>query len=122
MSRPIVRLALVVGIAGCGDAKPATDPGGDIGGTFIVATSSDADYLLPPIISNLQSKVVADFIFDRLAEIGPEMNIVGDRGFEPRLAERWEWATDSLSIRFRLNPRARWHDGAPVRASDVRFT
>ncbi|MEA2763479.1 MAG: peptide/nickel transport system substrate-binding protein [Gemmatimonadaceae bacterium] len=29
---------------------------------------------------------------------------------------------DSLSIAFHINPRAKWHDGQPVRSSDVRFT
>lgn len=114
--------ALVASVVGCSDRKSATDTTADVGGTFIVATSSDADYLLPPLIVNLQSKAIADQIFDRLADIGPEMNVLGDRGFAPRLAERWDWAADSLSIRFHLNPRARWHDGVPVRASDVRFT
>ncbi|MFN2563738.1 MAG: peptide ABC transporter substrate-binding protein [Gemmatimonadaceae bacterium] len=38
------------------------------------------------------------------------------------LARRWTWAPDSLSIAFEINPEARWHDGRPVRASDVRFS
>ena len=39
----------------------------------------------------------------RLAEIGPELNTVGDRGFTGQLAERWEWAADSMSIVFPLD-------------------
>ena len=31
-------------------------------------------------------------------------------------------AQDSLSIAFELDPSARWHDGQPVRANDVRFS
>jgi len=61
-------------------------------------------------------------LFDKLAEPGMALNTIGDGGFEPRLAERWTWSADSLSIAFALDPRARWHDGAPVTAHDVRFT
>src|SRR5688500_7680307 len=66
--------------------------------------------------------MVFDQIFDRLAEIGDSLNVVGDAGFKPRLARRWTWARDSLSIAFTIDSTARWHDGRPVRAEDVRFT
>jgi ABC-type transport system substrate-binding protein len=49
------------------------------------------------------------------------MLTVGDKGFEPRLARRWTWSADSLSVAFELDPRARWHDGRPGRAEDVAF-
>ncbi|HEX7595362.1 MAG TPA: peptide ABC transporter substrate-binding protein, partial [Gemmatimonadaceae bacterium] len=59
---------------------------------------------------------------DRLADIGDSLNILSDKGFTPRLADRWTWAPDSLSIAFHINPKAKWHDGLPVRSNDVRFT
>jgi peptide/nickel transport system substrate-binding protein len=65
---------------------------------------------------------MVDLIYDRLAEIGDSLNIVNDAGFTPRLADRWTWSPDSLSIAFHINQRAKWHDGLPVRSSDVRFT
>src|SRR6202042_696556 len=65
---------------------------------------------------------VTGLLFDRLAEIGDRMNTIGDGGFQPELADRWAWSADSLSIAFHLDPRARWHDGVPVRSADVRFT
>ena len=61
-------------------------------------------------------------IFEPLADIGDSLNVFGDGGFLPRLADSWTWAPDSLSITFHVDPRARWHDGKPVRASDVAFT
>jgi peptide/nickel transport system substrate-binding protein len=98
--------------------------GGDTaarGGTVVIAGFADPDNLLPPLGRTLASKAVSDLLFDRLADIGPALNTVGDGGFEPRLARSWEWSRDSLSITLHLDPRARWHDGKPVRASDVRF-
>jgi peptide/nickel transport system substrate-binding protein len=109
---------------GGGDADRHGSPvgGGATGGTVVIAVSGDVKSLIPPYATSVQSKLVASLLFDRLAEIGDNLNTIGDAGFTPRLAERWVWAPDSLSIAFHLDPRARWHDGVPVRAEDVRFT
>ena len=45
----------------------------------------------------------------------------GRRGFVPQLARSWS-RRDSVTLVFELDPRARWHDGAPVTARDVLFT
>ncbi len=113
-------LGLGLAITACAASDDAADA--PTGGTVVITNSADAGGLLPPIVHDILGKQATDQIFDRLAEIGPEINTIGDEGFEPRLAERWEWASDSLSIVFHLNPRARFHDGVPVRASDVRFS
>jgi peptide/nickel transport system substrate-binding protein len=97
-------------------------PKGDVGGTIVLSSAADADALVPPLTMSLQGKQVVDQMFDNLADIGPALNTVGDAGFTPRLADRWTWASDSMSVAFHINPRARWHDGTPVRAEDVRFT
>jgi peptide/nickel transport system substrate-binding protein len=95
---------------------------GRIGGTIVLSSSADADVLLPPLTMTLQGKQVVDQVFDNLADIGPGLNTVGDVGFAPRLSDRWQWASDSMSVSFHINPAARWHDGSPVTAEDVRFT
>jgi peptide/nickel transport system substrate-binding protein len=93
-----------------------------VGGTIVLSTAADADILFPPLTLSVQGKEVVDQVFDNLADIGPSLNTVGDAGFRPRLADRWRWSADSLSVAFHINPRARWHDGVPVGAEDVRFT
>ena len=95
---------------------------GPVGGTIVVSSAADADILLPPLTLTLQGRQVVDQIFDNLADIGPSLNTVGDVGFTPRLSDTWKWAPDSMSVSFHINPRARWHDGAPVSAEDVRYT
>jgi peptide/nickel transport system substrate-binding protein len=95
---------------------------GRIGGTIVLSSAADADALLPPLTMTLQGKQVVDQIFDNLADIGPALNTVGDAGFKPRLADSWRWAPDSMSVWFHINPAARWHDGVPVTAEDVRYT
>lgn len=92
------------------------------GGTLLISIGADADALFPPLTNLTSGRQVSDQLFERLAEIGPRLNTIGDTEFAPRLARRWRWSRDSLSIAFELDPRARWHDGRPVRASDVRFS
>ncbi len=117
---PIVLAALVA--AGCKGAEPNTSAAGDVGGTIVVAMPSDVGTLLPGLIVSMTDRQLTDLLYDRLAEIGDDLNTLGDKGFTPRLAESWTWAPDSMSITFHLNPKARWHDGQPVRASDVRYS
>jgi peptide/nickel transport system substrate-binding protein len=95
---------------------------GSTGGTIVVATTAEPDALFPPITATLQGRQATELLFDNLAQVGLSMNTLGDGGFEPRLAESWTWASDSLSISFTLAPGARWHDGTPVRARDVVFS
>lgn len=89
--------------------------------TVVIATGDDADVIFPLLWTRSQGRVYTELMFDKLADIGPDQNTIGDAGYQPRLAAGWTWAPDSLSITFHLDPRARWHDGVPVRAEDVRF-
>jgi peptide/nickel transport system substrate-binding protein len=111
-------------LAACQDVKqqPAVAGPNDVGGTMVIAQPAEPGTILPPLIVLSIDKQISDLLYDRLAEIGDDLNTVGDRGFKRQLAERWEWAPDSLSIILHLDPRARWHDGVPVRASDVRYS
>ncbi|MEO7520184.1 MAG: peptide ABC transporter substrate-binding protein [Gemmatimonas sp.] len=114
-----VPITLLV-FAGCAGGEN-TDAGSETGGTMVVVQPEPRS-VFPPIVSGTEGAVIIGAIFDRLAEIGPGMETSGDKTFSPRLATRWEWAPDSLSIAFALDPRARWHDGVPLRANDVRFS
>lgn len=106
-----------------GDGAPGRAAGGaGIGGTLVLAVPTGPSTLMPPTVAGIQAKQITDLVYERLAEIGPGLNTFGEEGFEPRLAARWEWGADSTAITFHLDPRARWHDGRPVRAGDVRFT
>ena len=106
----------------CTEVKQQAAGPADVGGTIVIATPGEPDYLLPALASQIVGRQVSDLLYDRLANIGDNLSTVGDNGFKPQLAARWEWAPDSLSIVFHLDPKARWHDGQPVRASDVRYS
>lgn len=117
-----VILTLLATVAsGCRSDAPAARGAVD-GGTLVIASGSDATILFPPLTVNVTSAQVEAQIFEHLAEPGPHLNMIGDAGWEGRLARSWSWSPDSLSIAFRIDSMARWQDGPPVRASDVAFT
>jgi peptide/nickel transport system substrate-binding protein len=108
-------------LGACGDRAGVS--GGDAGGTIVLpAPGGLGTPMFPPFAQDPMGRLAADALFDRLAEPGPDLNTIGDRGFTPRLAKSWQWSADSMSIAFALDPRARWHDGHAVTASDVRFS
>jgi peptide/nickel transport system substrate-binding protein len=94
----------------------------ETGGTVVVVSLVAPNTLFPPFILNQQGKQVAEQIYDYLADVGPDLNTLNDRGFRPQLADAWTWSSDSLQLSFSINPRARWHDGERVTARDVAFT
>ena len=90
--------------------------------TLVISIPADADNLLPPLSTSEVAGQVDAVLFEKLVEIGDSMNVIGDRGARPSLANSWDWAPDSLSIAFHLDPKAHWHDGVPVRAVDVIYS
>jgi peptide/nickel transport system substrate-binding protein len=120
-AKPLACAAIVATLCACGD-RGNPKPSDGVGGTVVIAATADPDALFPPLASNVPARQVTELIYDYLAVIGPQLNIVGDDGFKPALADSWQWSPDSLAIAFHINPRARWHDGVPVRAGDVRYT
>ncbi|MEP7065965.1 MAG: peptide ABC transporter substrate-binding protein [Gemmatimonadota bacterium] len=90
--------------------------------TLVMTLPGDADNLLPALTTNETSAQVGAVLFEKLVEIGDSLNVAGDAGFRPSLADSWTWAPDSLSIAFHLDPKAHWHDRFPVRAADVVYS
>ena len=121
MPKSFFLVAALIVLAAC-TSKEGSQSAGAPGGTMIFAAPSDAADIFPPFVSETVGRFVQDQIFDRLAEIDTELTTVGDKGFSPRLAKSWTWASDSLSIAFSIDPRARWHDGKSVTAADVRYS
>lgn len=110
-------LPAALALAGCRETPRCPT---DWCGTAVLVVAEPA-VLLPPVTQTDADLFVTSLIFSRLADLGPALNTVGDSGFVPQLARSWSW-DNATTLRFQLDPRAHWHDGAPVIAQDVAFT
>jgi peptide/nickel transport system substrate-binding protein len=115
-----VLVACTVALAACDSGTTKSSDASAVGGSIVVAMQNEPRSLLPPLINQIDEKIIEDQIFEPLAWLGDEGHL--DRDYRPGLADSWSWERDSTAIVFHLNPKARWQDGPPVRASDVRFT
>lgn len=86
------------------------------GGTAVVAVPSDPGHLNPAITTSAPVQQIAASIFNGLVSL--------DETGTPRpdLAQSWTVAPDGMRVTFTLVPDARWHDGQPVTAEDVKFS
>ena len=118
--RITILVACALAVAACDGGATKSEDASAVGGSIIIAMQNEPRSLLPPLINQIDEKIVEDQIFEPLAWLGDEGHL--DRDYRPGLADSWSWERDSTAIVFHLNPKARWQDGPPVRASDVRFT
>jgi peptide/nickel transport system substrate-binding protein len=119
ISRPLAALCALLLGACSNDGKSA---GAKHQTTLVFTQPADADNLIPALSSSEISGQVDAMLFEKLVEINDSMNVIGDHGARPSLANSWTWAPDSLSIAFHLDPKAHWSDGVPVRAQDVIYS
>lgn len=91
----------------------ALDSGAPAG--LVVGLDSDPQSLDPRFGVDATSARVADLLHSSLTRAD------ADGGRAPALADRWAW-TDDRTVVFHLRAGARFSDGRPVRAADVRAT
>jgi peptide/nickel transport system substrate-binding protein len=77
--------------------------------------------------ANRPSYGVSWLCYDRLMTYGkkklPDGRVMYDRDkLEPELAESWKIAPDGQSVTFKLRKNAKFHDGTPVTAKDVKWS
>jgi peptide/nickel transport system substrate-binding protein len=112
--------ALVLPAAAQAQARPKD--------VLIVANEFGPNSLdIQTIGANRPSYGVSWLVYDRLMTYGkrtlPDGRVMYDRNkLEPELAESWTIAPDGNSVTFRLRKNARFHDGTPVTAKDVKWS
>ena len=77
--------------------------------------------------ANRPSYGVSWLVYDRLMTYGkktlPDGRVMYDRNkLEPELAESWAIASNGESVTFKLRKSAKFHDGTPVTAKDVKWS
>lgn len=87
------------------------------GGTLVVVSNPGEPAVLTAAF-NQQGAVsaISTKIFDGLIHFGEDFKL------EPELATSWEVSPDGKTVRFKLRPNVRWHDGKPFTSADVKFS
>ena len=86
------------------------------GGGRLVRLFVDPPTLDPHITTDATSAQIIVELFGGLVTIDPDLNVVAD------LAESWDKSLDGLKYTFYLRPDAKFHNGKPVTAEDVRWS
>lgn len=96
--------------------------------TLVVANEFGPNMLdIHGLGANRPAYGVSWLAYDRLLSYGRKTLPDGVASYdfsklEPELAERWEIAPDGKSVTFHLRKNARFHDGTPVTAEDVKWS
>ncbi len=127
-SGALTRRQVVAGAAGLGLAAPFLTLGGARaalarqdetprpGGILKVGLQSDPTALDPQKQNLTAIWHVIEHIYNGLTRVKPDLSIEG------ALAESWDVSEDGLTYTFHLRPGVLFHDGTPLKASDVKFT
>jgi peptide/nickel transport system substrate-binding protein len=97
-------------------AQAAADDTPQEGGTLIRRLEADINSLNPVLASTLYDRKLDFFLFTPLVHLDADLRPV------PGLADSWDISDDGKIYTFKLNPKATFSDGTPVKASDVLFT
>lgn len=94
------------------------NPDAPKGGELLMSAFGSFDSLNPFLLKGLAAAGLGQLVFESLLEksLDEPFSMYG------LLAEDVTLAEDRLSVTFRLRPQARFSDGTPVRAADVKFS
>src|SRR4030067_862015 len=93
------------------------NPDAPRGGDLILSAFGNFDSFNPYQLKGIPAAGLAELVFEPLME----QSLDEPYSLYAHLAEDIEIAADRLSVTFRLNPKARFSNGAPVIAQDVQF-
>jgi len=111
IKRPLIFLAVFFFLLG-----PARAEEPSFGDALVSSSIADARTLVPILASDSASGDIVGLVFNGLVKYDKNINLIGD------LASGWDIEDGGLTIVFYLRKDARWHDGVPFTARDVKFT
>jgi len=94
------------------------NPDAPRGGDLILSAFGNFDSFNPYQLKGIPAAGLAELVFEPLME----QSLDEPYSLYAHLADDIEIAADRLSVTFRLNPKARFSNGAPVTAQDVQFS
>jgi peptide/nickel transport system substrate-binding protein len=108
-------IAILVLLAACGGEKGKTGGGAADKNHLVIAATASPTNIDSRVGNDNPSGRMFDLIYSGLVRITPTMD------YAPDVAEKWE-TPDDKTIVFHLNPKAKFHNGQPVKAADVKWT
>src|ERR1043165_9682460 len=115
MMRRFALLTLVLLVACGGEKKTGGGAGAGDKNHLVIAAMSSPTNIDSRVGNDNVSGRIFDLIYSGLVRVTPNMD------YAPDVAEKWE-TPDDKTIVFHLNPKAKFHDGRPVKAADVKWT
>ena len=109
-------------------AVPSMVPAQSRTDTLLVLVESGPNSLdIHGVGANFRTYGASWNLYDRLLSYGTKTLADGTRSYDhgvlkSELAERWQVAADGMSVTFTLRREARFHDGTPVTARDVKWS
>jgi peptide/nickel transport system substrate-binding protein len=125
-----VGLLLALGLtafAGCtkvgtqGEGGQAQNPWTHAG-RLVFATASDPKNLNPVLAAQQPTLELSMFIFSYAVRYNEKAQPVPDALREIPTIENGDVSRDGLTLKYKLRPNMKWHDGAPVTSKDLWFT
>jgi peptide/nickel transport system substrate-binding protein len=111
--RQLVTSLVVVLLLACGGGEKKGATSGT--NTLVIAVMTSPTNLDSRVGADNVSSRMFDLVYSGLIKVTPNFN------YAPDLATSWE-TPDDKTIVFHLNPNAKFHNGQPVKASDVKWT
>ncbi len=123
MRRPLTLLAVLLLAVSChreprttDHPPPPVDDRPQDGGTLVRRLETDIATLNPIVGNSRYERYINQYLFTPLVYYDRNLEVV------PGLADSWEISDDGKLYTFKLNKKATFSDGTPVRASDVVFS
>jgi len=98
-------------------AFPTLGLAADEGKPVVVARDMDFNSLDPARAFCDTCQIYLSSVYDRLVDLSPD-----NKSIVPMLAKEWSANGDATVITFKLDPNAKFSDGTPVEAKDVKWT
>jgi ABC-type dipeptide transport system, periplasmic component len=112
-TRQLIYSLAVVLLVACGSGEKKD--GASESKTLVIALKSGPTNLDSRVGADNASSRMFDLVYSGLIKVTPNFD------YAPDLATKWE-TPDDKTIVFHLNPNAKFHNGQPVKASDVKWT
>jgi ABC-type transport system substrate-binding protein len=111
--RSFLALSAAALAAGCGKKSFSSRPAGSV---LRYPLTMDPNALDPHLTDSIVTGELLQNVYDGLTYVDANNRIA------PLLAERWEISPDGQTYTFHLNQKARFHNGRPCLAADVKYS